>query len=48
MPPLTPRRFVEVERLVEEGERSPGTLDTYRHVYRTTWPLRSARCAFGR
>ena len=26
--------FAEVERMVEEGERSPGTLDTYRHVYR--------------
>jgi integrase len=26
--------FLEVERMVEDGERSRGTLDTYRHVYR--------------
>lgn len=27
--------FVELERLVDAGERSPGTLDTYRYIYGT-------------
>src|ERR687883_1793772 len=26
--------FKEIERLVDDGQRSPGTLDTYRYIYR--------------